>query len=67
MKLARVLTDAVTTFAITLAVSALVTFLWSLARHGAGAVDWETSSRLAIILGITLPWLHARERKAPRK
>ena len=64
MKATRVLADAAVTLAITLVVSVLVTYLWSLARHGAGAVHWETSFRLAIILGIALPWLRARERAA---
>ena len=66
MTLSKVLMDAAITFTITLVVGALVTFLWGLIRHGVGAVDWETSLRLAVILGIVLPWLHARERKASK-
>lgn len=62
MKGSRVLGDAAITLGITLVVGVAVTWLWRLARHGAGAVDWETSFRLAIILGIALPWLRARER-----
>jgi hypothetical protein len=64
MKASSLLADAAITLAVTLAVSALVTFLWSLARHGAGIVDWETAFRFAIILGIALPLLQARGRKA---
>ncbi len=62
MKATRVLADAAITSGIALVVSVAVTWLWSLARHGAGVVDWEASFRLAIILGIALPWLRARER-----
>ncbi|APF18596.1 hypothetical protein Calab_2977 [Caldithrix abyssi DSM 13497] len=53
----------VTTFAVTLVVTAIVTFLYSLIVHGTGTVDWETSFRFAIILGIVLSWTKARESK----
>ena len=39
-------------FAIALAVSAIVIWLWSLAFHVAGLVDWETSFLFAIVFGI---------------
>lgn len=39
-------------FGITLIVSVAVTFLWSLGFHETAKIDWETSFRLAIILGI---------------
>ncbi len=45
----------ITTFAVTFVVTVMVTFLWSLIRHGAGVVDWETSFRMAFILGVALP------------
>jgi len=45
----------VATFAIVLVAAVVVTFLWNLWIHGAGNVDWETSFRLAVILGIALP------------
>jgi hypothetical protein len=67
MKASLVLADAAITFAVTFVVNALVTFLWSLVRHGAGVVDWETAFRFAIILGIALPLLQARGRRAPGK
>ncbi len=51
------------TFIVTLVVSAIVTYLWNLVFHGAAAVDWETSFRFAIILGIVLPWMRVRESK----
>jgi hypothetical protein len=71
MSLRRALTDFVITFIVTLAVAVGVTFLWSLVFHGAGAIDWETAFRLAIIFGLTfgivLPWAQARERNAVEK
>jgi hypothetical protein len=48
-------------FAIALVSVALVTFLWNLIGHGVSTVDWETSFRLAIILGIILTWTKSRE------
>jgi hypothetical protein len=57
-----VLIDFVVTFCLVLVVSIIVTFLYSLIVHGAGAVDWETSFRFAIILGVALPLLRSRKR-----
>ena len=55
MKIKKFLIHFVTTFAVTLVVAAIVTYLWNLGVHGQSAVDWETSFRFAIILGIALP------------
>ena len=55
MKIKSLLIGFVTTFAVTLVVAAIVTYLWNLIVHGQSAVDWETSFRFAIILGIALP------------
>jgi uncharacterized membrane protein YadS len=55
--------DFALTFVVVLVVSIIVTFLYSLIAHGEGAVDLETAFRLAIILGIVLPWVHQREHK----
>jgi len=63
MNMKELLIDFVITFAVTLVVAAIVTFLYSLIVHGAGTMDWETSFRLAIILGIVLPWTKARKSK----
>ncbi|MBA7633664.1 hypothetical protein ES703_41235 [subsurface metagenome] len=64
MNIKRLLIDFVTTFALILVVAAIVTYLWNLTVHGQSAVDWETSFRLAIILGIVLPVARAmRSRK----
>ena len=43
------------TFILALVVSAAVSWLWSLAVHGNGVVDWESSFRLAVILGLVIP------------
>lgn len=50
-------------FVLTLLVSAITTFLYSLIVHGAGVFDWETSFRFAIIFGIILTWFNSRENK----
>jgi hypothetical protein len=48
-------------FAISLLVTIGVTFLWNLVLHGAAKVDWETSFRFAILLGIILPIANTRK------
>ena len=63
MNVKELLIGFVMTFGVTLVVSAIVTFLWSLIFHGAAAIDWETSFRFAIILGIALPLARAWEGK----
>jgi len=59
----RLLVDVLTVFAVTLIVSAIVTLLWNLIVHGTSTVDWETSFRFAILLGIILPWIETRRSK----
>jgi len=49
------LIDFVITFVITLMVAIIVTLLWNLIAHGSANIEWTTSFRLAIILGIALP------------
>jgi hypothetical protein len=51
------------TGAIVLVVSLVVTWLYSALVHGSGALDWESSIRLAIIFGITFPVVRALENK----
>jgi len=50
-------------FTIALVVNIIVSFLYSLIVHGSGVIDWETSFRFAIVLGIVLPWIRQREKK----
>ena len=67
MNIKELLIGFVTVFVVTLVVSAIVTYLWSLIAHGAGVFDWETSFRFAVIFGIVLSWIRARERKKKEK
>ena len=53
----RFLSIAVLGFAVT----AAVTYLYSLIAHSAGAVDWGTALRTAIILGIVLTFIFGRK------
>jgi hypothetical protein len=40
------------TFAVALLVSAVVTFIWNVVTEGVFSVDWTTSFRLAVIIGV---------------
>lgn len=51
------------TFAISFVVAAIVTYLWSLATVGAGAVDWKIAFVLAVALGFASPASHAATKK----
>ena len=59
----RVLVDGIFVFSVSLVVSILVTWLWNLIARKANTIDWETSSRFAILLGIILPWMASRGSK----
>lgn len=67
MKIKTALTDFVTTFAVTLIVAAVVSYFYSLIVHESRMIDWETSFRMALILGIIMPWFNARSRKDVQK
>lgn len=67
MNIKELLLSFVTTFALTLVVAAVVSFLYSLIVHSTGTADWEHSFRLAFILGIILTWLRVREGKEKAK
>jgi len=51
------------TFVVTLIVAVVVTLLWNLVAHGDTSIDWATSFRLAIILGIALPIVNRAGKK----
>ena len=55
MRAKHTIVDFAMTFCVTLVVSSIVAFSYSLLVHGTGQVDWGTSFRLALILGIVLP------------
>ena len=57
MKTKSLLTGMLITFSITLVVTMVVTLLWNLIIDKSGAnVDWKTSSMMAVIMGIVLPF-----------
>ena len=60
MNIKKVLVEALTVFSATLIVTVVVTLLWNLILHRTSKIDWETSFRFAILLGITLPWIETR-------
>jgi len=60
MNVKRLVVDALTVFAASFVVSIVVTLLWSLVVHRTETIDWETSCRFAIVLGIILPWIGTR-------
>ena len=63
MNIKKLVIEFVTVFSVVLLTAAIVTFLWNIIGHGASAIDWETSFRFAIIFGIVLTWVKAREIK----
>ncbi len=63
MNIKRVLLDAITVFSVALVVSIIVSLLWNLIAHKSTTIDWETSVRFAIVLGIIVPWIGTRRSK----
>lgn len=63
MNFSKLVLDFAATFGIVLVVTAGVTFLYGFVVHGSNFVDWETSFRMALILGIVLPAIHYREHR----
>jgi hypothetical protein len=64
MNLKKLVSDFVTVFAVSLAVTGIVTLLGNLVVHGAGTIDWETSFRFALVFGIIFSWMETRRSKA---
>jgi hypothetical protein len=50
-------------FLLLLIVGAVVSYLYSLIAHGQGTVDWGSSFRVALTLGVALPIVGELERK----
>ena len=63
MDFKRTIVGFIRVFAISLLVTLGITFLWNLIFHGTAKVDWETSFRFAILLGIILPIANSRKNK----
>jgi hypothetical protein len=55
--------DFAVRFIVIFVTTIIVTLLWNLIRHGDANIDWATSFRLGIILGIALPIIRRMEKK----
>jgi len=60
MKVGKIIIEFVVAFILAFVVSAIVSLLWNLIAHGSTVVDWGSSVRLGIILGIIAPWIIAQ-------
>jgi hypothetical protein len=60
MNIKRILVGSLTAFSATVVTCAVVTLMWNLSVHRRTTIDWETSFRFAIVLGIILPWIAMR-------
>ena len=63
MKAVKIITEFIIIFVLTFVVSAMVSLLWNLIAHGSTIIDWGSSLRLGIILGIITPWIISRGSK----
>jgi hypothetical protein len=63
MKIKKLAAEFITVFAVALVISVIVTFLWNFIGHGESTMDWESSFRFAIMIGIILTWEKSREIK----
>ncbi len=55
--------EFITMFTVALVVTAIITFLWNIIRHGESTIDWEIPFRFAIIFGMILTRVKSREIK----
>ena len=62
MSIRRFVIDVAAVFSVTLVVAMAVSALGNLIAHNPPAIDWEMSVRLAIALGILVPWIRAGRR-----
>jgi hypothetical protein len=63
MNVKEVVLGFLATGPIVLVVSLVVSYLYTLLAHGSGSLEWESSIRLGIILGIALPLVRELDRK----
>jgi hypothetical protein len=63
MRIKKIVIGFITVFAISLLVTIVITLLWNLAFHGTVTIDWETSFRFAIVLGIILTIIVSRNNR----
>ena len=64
MDLKKLSVGFITIFFITLIVSSVVTYLWSLFFHNVATIDWETSFRFAIIFGVVFSIIDNKDKKS---
>jgi len=62
MSTKKIVVGFITVFAISFLVTIVVTFLWNFVFHRVATIDWETSFRFAILLGIILPIIESRKK-----
>ena len=67
MNLKGLIVNFAVTFAIAFVVTAIATLIWNLIQSRVAAVDWATSFRLGLILGIAFPLVDAFHNKAKLK
>ena len=60
MKIDKVITEFLIAFILVFVVSAIVSLLWNLIAHSSTVIDWGSSLRLGIILGIIATWIITR-------
>jgi len=63
MKAGKLITEFIIVFILVFVVSAVVSLLWNLLAHDSTVVDWGSSLRMGIILGIIAPWIISRGSK----
>jgi hypothetical protein len=63
MNFKQILFDFLLIAPIVLIVSLVVAYLYGVLAHGAGLMEWESSIRFAIILGIVLPIIRQLDKK----
>lgn len=60
MRIRRWFSDLVFVFSVTLATSLAVGALGKVLTHRPIEADWDTSLRIAVVLGIIVPWIQVR-------
>jgi hypothetical protein len=59
----NVIVSFLTFFVLTFITASIVGLLYNLIAHGSSVVDWGTSIRLAIILGVVHAWSNNRKKE----
>jgi len=62
MSISKIIIRFITIFVVGLLVTIGITFLWNLAFQGIAKIDWETSCRFALVLGIILTFVDIRRK-----